>query len=138
MRNIYGKSNSFTSISTAFIFLAIFSLSNQSCSNPATKAHPPPKKTGTTYDKSKSDLVKQAKGLVRHYKLSKLPITCLTFEVQDNPVEGKQMIDVRERHKNGCEGDPETSPRLFSIAIDPSGEIWSDATSVLGQLEKLN
>ena len=137
MRNIYGKSNSFTSISTAFIFLTILSLSNQSYSNPPTKAHPPPQKIETAYDKSKSELVKQAKDLVRHYKLSKLPITCLIFEVQDNPAEGKRMIDVRESHENGCEGDPETSPRLFSIAIDPSGGIWSDAKSVLGQQEKL-
>lgn len=137
MRKSYKKNNGFASISAAFIFLAIFSLSNQSCSSPSVKIHSSAPNTEITHGKSKPELAKKAKELVRHYKLSKLPIACLIFEVQDNLDDGRHIIDVRERHESGCEGDPETSPRLFSIAIDPLGEVWSDAHSMLGQLEKL-
>jgi len=62
----------------------------------------------------------------------------LKFDVQEKLFEGKRIIDVREKHGGSCGGDPNVSPRLFSIGIEQStGVIWSDAKSMLGQLERL-
>lgn len=72
------------------------------------------------------------------YKLSPIKPECLTYEVQKNKFEGKHIIDVREIHSKICGGDTGTTPRLFTIAIvEETGETWSDARSLLGQLEKL-
>ena len=67
-----------------------------------------------------------------------MKISCLIFKELSGKVEGKVIVDVREKHDGECNGDPITSPRLFSIGFDESsGEIWSDAKSLLGQMEKL-
>ena len=80
-----------------------------------------------------------AKRVTKEKKLSSLPFECLHFELLDELYEGKHMVDVRALHSEKCGGDPHISLRLFSIAIDKnSGELWSDARSLLGQLEKLD
>lgn len=83
-------------------------------------------------------LVNRVNNIVEDYQLTDLPSDCLKFEVLDKPVDTKRVVDVREKHGGACLGDPETSPRLFSIAIDEStGVIWSDAKSAAGNLEML-
>jgi len=83
-------------------------------------------------------LIAKAKQITADYKLSPIKQACLTYEVQEKKFEGKRIIDVREVHSETCGGDTGTTPRLFSIAIvEETGEIWSDAKSMLGQLEKL-
>lgn len=87
---------------------------------------------------SESNLIRQAKEIVIEYELTKLPLICLEFNVLDKLFEGKRIIDVREKHGGSCGGDDNISLRLFSIGIELStGLIWSDAQSMLGQLEKL-
>lgn len=83
-------------------------------------------------------LITRAKKITKKFKLTNIELSCLNFVVLENQIERKKVIDVHEKHNTLCGGDPETSPRLFSIAINESnGEIWSDAKSLLGQLEKL-
>lgn len=83
--------------------------------------------------------IKLAKKATTDYQLTQLPLECLDFELQDKPFEGKFVIDARETHSKTCNGDPNTSPRLYSIAIDDTtGQLWSDAKSLLGQMELLN
>ncbi len=87
---------------------------------------------------SENKLINQAREIVTKYKLSELPLMCLKFDVLEELFEGKRIIDVREKHGGSCGGDPDTSPRLFSIGIEQStGAIWSDAESMSGQLERL-
>lgn len=87
---------------------------------------------------SESNLISQAKKIVIEYGLTRLPLICLEFNILEELFEGKQIIDVREKHKGSCGGDENISLRLFSIGIEEStGQIWSDAKSMLGQLEKL-
>lgn len=87
---------------------------------------------------SDSKLISKAKQITADYKLSPVKQECLTYEVQKNLFEGKRIIDVREVHSKTCGGDSATTPRLFTIAIvEATGEVWSDAKSMLGQLEKL-
>lgn len=130
-----------------YLFITIVSLFTQGCSAevfpktdtavPASK-HVVSNQTELQGEILKSKLINQAKQIVTKYKLSKLPLNCLEFDVLEEFFEGKRIIDVREKHEYPCKGDPYTSPRLFSIGIEQlTGAIWSDAKSMLGQLEKL-
>ena len=84
----------------------------------------------------KNNLVTRAKQTTLKYNLSRITITCLTFHVADEKYEGKPLVDVHEIHDKKCGGDPQTSPRLFSVAFDDrTGEIWSDAKSLVSQME---
>ena len=86
----------------------------------------------------KYDYVKSAKQVTIKYKLTSRPMECLIYKMADKKYEGKIIVDVREKHGGQCGGDPATSPRAFSIAFDEKNkEVWSDAKSMLGQLEKL-
>jgi hypothetical protein len=70
-------------------------------------------------------------------KLTEIPLNCLIFEKQKNELEYAILYDIRELHNNNCPGDQSTSPRLFSVGIDKENGIWSDAKSLLGEMEKL-
>ena len=81
-------------------------------------------------------LVTRAKRATVKYHLSVIKLTCLSFEVAPEKFEDKPTVDVREIHNKECGGDPQTSPRSFSVAFDErTGEIWSDAKSLVGQME---
>jgi len=87
---------------------------------------------------SRTDYVKSAKQVTIKYKLTSRPMKCLIYKTADKKFEGKIIVDVREKHGGQCGGDPATSPRAFSIAFDEKNKkVWSDAKSMLGQLEKL-
>jgi hypothetical protein len=62
----------------------------------------------------------------------------LIFENAGKHQEYKAIIDVRELHNEKCQGDIQTSPRLFSIAFDKNDKVWSDAKSLLSQMEPLD
>ena len=88
---------------------------------------------------SENELIVRAKKVTTTHKLTDINLECLRFELLDELYEGKHLIDVRELHSKDCGGDINTSPRLFSIAVsDTTDEVWSDAKSLLGQLEKLD
>ena len=108
-----------------FIFSSVLFL--QSCSQ-----------AGAEQIKIYNQLIIKAKKITKKFKLTDVDISCLKFSMLEGNVNERKIIDVREKHSKSCASDPNTSPRLFSIAIDESnGEIWSDAKSLLGQLEKL-
>jgi hypothetical protein len=87
---------------------------------------------------AESKFIQLARSITVDYQLTTLPLECLEFELLDELIEGKRTIDVRERHSKNCGGDPKTSVRIYSIAIDEAtGRIWSDARSLLGQMEVL-
>ena len=81
-------------------------------------------------------LIERARDVTLKYKLTAIPLSCLDFKLAEETFGGMPLIVVRERHGGECGGDPDTSPRLYSVAFDESsGEIWSDARSLLGQME---
>lgn len=83
-----------------------------------------------------NNLIARAKHVTEKYKLSVIKSTCLSFQVASEKFEDKPLVDVREIHNKECGGDPRTSPRIFSIAFDEkTGEIWSDAKSLVSQME---
>jgi len=113
----------------SFIIIGILLLTQQTC-------------IGADSDKQSkqaeinSNLISRAKQVTTKLKLSELKLECLSFEVTEEKFEGNAMIDVREVHGGNCGGDPQTSPRAFSIAIDnKSGDVWSDAKSMVTQME---
>ncbi len=97
----------------------------------------------TLEDKMQADqdgvsYVKLAKDIVKKYELTQVPSKCLLFNSLGETQEYKAIVDVRELHNKECRGDEQTSPRLFSIAFDRNNKIWSDAKSLLGQMEPLD
>ena len=85
------------------------------------------------------DLIEIAETIVYDYELTQTELECLSFVLVEELVENKRIVDVREKHSSVCGGDPNTSPKLFTIAIDENtGIIWSDARSATGQLEILD
>ena len=92
----------------------------------------------TKISTEKNILVTRAKQATIKYKLSSIAVTCLNFQVAAEKYEGKPMVDVHEIHDTKCGGDPQTAPRLFSIALDDhTREVWSDAKSLVSQMERI-
>ena len=94
--------------------------------------------TNVDAEQSNNKFIVKAKNTTKKYNLTTMPFSCLSFKLLSEKVEGKVIVDVREIHNADCGGDPKTSPRLFSIGFDElKNEIWSDAKSLLGQMEKI-
>ena len=93
---------------------------------------------GEQTEKNVVSYVRLAKKVVRDYDLTQIPFQCLKFEDLEGKHEFKAIVDVRELHNEMCRGDRQTSPRLFSIAFDKNNNVWTDAKSLLGQLEPLD
>lgn len=90
-------------------------------------------------EQNSNRFIVKAKNATKEFNLTEISISCLNFKLLDEKFEGQVIVDVREVHNATCGGDPKTHPRLFSIGFDESkNEIWSDAKSLLGQMEKLN
>lgn len=50
-------------------------------------------------------------------RLTTLPLHCLALSPSPDGLTG-YLVTVRELHSKECGGDPNTSPRLFSIKVD--------------------
>jgi hypothetical protein len=94
--------------------------------------------TNSANDKNITAYIEHAKNIVKNNELTDIPIKCLKFVNVEDSQEFKAIIDVREVHNKTCGGDSQTSPRLFTIAFTKDNHIWSDAKSLLGQLEPLD
>lgn len=146
MRNTNRRKKSHVSKPLYFLSIAIVLVFNQGCSEEGSQkpdASTPISKGVVSSQvepggTSENKLINQAKQIVTKYRLSELSLNCLEFDVLEELFEGKLIIVIREKHGDSCEGDPNTSPRLFSIGIEQStGVVWTDATSMLGQLKRL-
>jgi len=64
---------------------------------------------------------------------------CLAFQFNPNPKKDFFLVDVRENHHYAkCGGDPNTSPRLFSVMVDKkSGKMSTDQGSTDGAFHPL-
>ena len=90
------------------------------------------------YSLTQSQFVTKEKNITKKFKLTKVKMSCLIFKKLDEKVANKVIVEVREKHNSECGGDPITSPRLFSIDFNESNDkVWTDAKSLLGQLELL-
>lgn len=78
-----------------------------------------------------------AKNVIADKRLTDRAIDCLEIVTLERTEKYATIVNVHEIHNEKCKGDTSTSPRLFTIALDKNGNIWSDAKSLLGQLEKL-
>lgn len=81
--------------------------------------------------------------LIQKNHLTELSLDCIHYiKFENEPATElspkSTRYDIRETHNQKCSGDPETSPRLFSITIDEKGRAWSDYdTQVTGEEDKL-
>jgi hypothetical protein len=68
--------------------------------------------------------------------MSSLDSKCLMIEIR--PGIKYDIADIRERHSDGCKGDPSTEPRLFSLRVDrKTGIVMSDAQSIDGTFHRI-
>ncbi len=124
----------FVMVSCLFISGALV---NYACSQEQTseKQHP---KINVAVAKDVESYIEKAKIITSKYKLTSIKPACLVFEKLPDAYEGKIMVDVRGIQGAKCGGDPNVSPRLFSIGFDKEDKsVWTDAKSSVGQLEKI-
>lgn len=55
-------------------------------------------------------------------RLTTLPLQCLVLSPSSDGPSG-YLVTVRELHSKECGGDPNTSPRLFSIKVDGASKV---------------
>ena len=65
------------------------------------------------------------------YKLAATTLACVSHKASDDGVEqgfsGKYVVSFYEIHDEKCPGDPNTSPRLFTVIVDDDGDLQTDA-----------
>ena len=82
----------------------------------------------------KTVLFNKVRAAIQKNRLTKIPDRCLDLELE-SPMENDFLVSIREIHSAECGGDPETSPRLFSVKIDSQMKnMWSDAKSDDGEM----
>jgi hypothetical protein len=105
------------------------SRSAQGAGESATTATPGAGTTTATADAWIDTLL----AVIAQQRMTTLTAECLSFEA--DPDSMPLSYAVREKHSTACGGDPETAPRLFSIAIDTmTGAVSSDALTNDGSL----
>ncbi len=87
------------------------------------EAEGPPKPVVATED----DAVKLVSAAIARNKLSTLAPECLSYIHYPSDQQG-YVVDVHELHDAHCGGDPNVSPRLFTVEVDRmSGRMETDA-----------
>ena len=69
-----------------------------------------------TADDTMNGLAEQVEAAIHKKHLTKEKGRCLTYDIDEKP--DAYLVNVRETHAPGCGGDPNTSPRLFTVKVD--------------------
>jgi hypothetical protein len=69
----------------------------------------------------------------------KLADECISYQFDGSSSREDFLVDVRENHgKPKCGGDPNTSPRLFTVRVSKrTGDMSTDANSPFGEFRPL-
>jgi hypothetical protein len=72
--------------------------------------------------------IKLISEVIQKHHLTSLRSDCLSFMPEEEGAT-TYSVEVHENHTPPCEGDPDTSPRLFSFKVDrTNGKLSTDAT----------
>lgn len=74
--------------------------------------------------------------LERNHILTKAQARCVTFML-GKEVAGWVEIEVRERHGQGCPGDPNTGPRLFNVRYENRSHVVLKERDTMDGYERL-
>ena len=76
---------------------------------------------------------------MRRHHITRLPAEHLSFVLGPPSPPGRfRSVDVRENHRPGGPGDPDTAPRLFTVRCDQkTGALSTDAGSLDGEFHPL-
>jgi hypothetical protein len=90
----------------------------------------PPAETANTKETEEDRAVLEVSKAIRGSHLTALADECLSYRFDDSAKES-ELVEVRENHQSAvCAGDPNLSPRLFSVKIDRrSRQMSTDAGS---------
>jgi hypothetical protein len=77
---------------------------------------------------------------IRKNHLTDLEDECLAYQFDASSVKDAYLVDVRENHRLAkCGGDPDTSPRLFSVRVAKSdGSMSTDRGSPSGEYRPIS
>ena len=76
---------------------------------------------------------------IRKHLLTDRADECLSFHFDPVSVKDAYVVEIRENHRHAkCGGDPNTSPRLFSIRVSKSnGSMTTDHGSASGEFHAI-
>jgi hypothetical protein len=96
-----------------------------------------PKEATSTSDEDKTVLA--VSRAIRKNKLVDKPDQCLAYQFDAESSKDYFVVEVRENHRHTeCGGDPQTSPRLFTVRVSrTNGEMSTDANSPSGEFHPL-
>ena len=77
-------------------------------------------------DANEDAAVAKVVAAIQQHHLTSLSPDCLDYLIGDEDAQGI-VVDVHEKHDGHCGGDPDVSPRLFSIRVASNGQLTSDA-----------
>ena|ERR1022692_1653392 len=70
-----------------------------------------------------TSVISGARVAIQHYHLTDQRNECLAFQLSQTS-QNIYIVDVRENHADSkCAGDPEASPRLFSLQVSRDGKV---------------
>jgi len=111
------------------------SAASEESSRPGQR-NPPAETSPASHEDETVLAVSQA---VRKNELVGKPDQCIAYQFDGESSRDYFIVDVRENHRHSeCGGDPQTSPRLFTVRVSKStGEMSTDAKSVPGEFRAL-
>ena len=79
-----------------------------------------------------------SRAIRRNHLVSK-PDQCIAYQFDGSSLKDAFVVDVREDHSHSeCGGDPQTSPRLFTVRVSKkTGKMSTDANSPAGEFHSL-
>ena len=95
-------------------------------------------KASTEIDEDKALLAVSA-AIRKNHLVDDKPDQCLAYRVDGKAMKDAYLVEVRENHRHKeCGGDPQTSPRLFSVkVVKATGAMSTDANSPSGEFRPL-
>lgn len=75
---------------------------------------------------NENEAIAYSQEIVQSHHLTSIKNSCLTFQLFSYTKESGYLIQVREKHDEACGGDPQISPKLFSMLINKKGQVKTD------------
>jgi len=88
-----------------------------------------------TADDTMSGLAGQVEDAIHKKHLTKEKGPCLSYDVDEKP--DAYLVNVIETHVRGCGGDPNTSPRLFTVRVDKNSRAMTADNGTPGTFQPM-
>jgi len=115
------------------------------CQGCSTATQPKPQRSDSAADTAKASAESEDKTIlavtkaIRRNHLVSQRDECIAYEFDADASKETFIVEVRENHRDSkCQGDPQTSPRLFTVRVNKkTGRMSTDANSPSGDFHTL-